>query len=131
MRYIPPFEMIKQLLTFATIRGETQVSMTYEKAQDLIRALLAGLEVDEAWYLARNPDVAQGIRDGVLRSGREHFIDHGYFEGRQPYEIKIDEAWYLTQNTDVAETVKRGDYSSAQAHFDGPGYREGRQPFPR
>ncbi|MEI7714419.1 MAG: hypothetical protein WCI94_23535 [Rhodospirillales bacterium] len=130
MRYVPPFESIKQFLKFATIRGETVVSMKYEEAQGMIRALLSAFDVDEAWYMEQNPDVASGVRDGSIRSAREHFVDHGYFEGRPPFSVKIDEKWYLEQNPDVAETVKRGEYKSAQDHYDGPGYREGRMPFP-
>ena len=131
MRYVPPFETIKHFLKFSTVRGETRVSMTYEESQQMIRALLSGLDVDETWYLAQNPDVARGIKDGTIGSAREHFVDHGYFEGRQPSSIKIDESWYLEHNPDVADTVRRGVYASAQAHFDGPGYREGRQPYPK
>ncbi len=130
MRYVPPFEAIKQHLKFATIRGDTVVSMKYEEAQQMIRALLSAFEVDEPWYLLQNPDVAAGIKDGTIRSARQHFIDHGYFEGRSPFSVQIDEQWYLEQNPDVAETVKLGDYTSAQHHYDGPGYREGRLPFP-
>lgn len=130
MRYIPPFEAIKQHLKFSTIRGQTVVSMSYEEAQTMIRALLSAFEVDEAWYLLQNPDVAQGIKDGTIESAQGHFVDHGYFEGRPPFSVKIDERFYMEQNPDVAEPVRRGDYKSAQEHYDGPGYREGRLPFP-
>ena len=129
MRYIPPFEVLKQNLKFTTVRGETVVTMTYDDTQEMIRALLSAFDVDEAWYLSQNADVALGIKDGSIRSAREHFIDHGYFEGRQPFPIEIDEPWYLEHNPDIAETVRRGEYVSAQDHFNGPGYREGRVPF--
>ena len=130
MRYVPPFENIKQLLRFGTVRGETVVTLTYEEMQTLLRTLLTAFEVDEAFYLSQNPDVAQGVKDGTIQSARGHFIDHGYFEGRQASHVDIDEAWYLEQNPDIAEVVRRGEYESAQAHFDGSGYREGRLPFP-
>lgn len=130
MQYVPPFESIKQFLKFATIRGETVVSMKYEEAQQMIRALLSAFDVDEAWYLRQNPDVVAGVKDGSIRSAKEHFVDHGYFEGRPPFSVTIDEKWYLEQNPDVAETVKQGAYVSGQDHYDGPGYREGRLPFP-
>ena len=64
MQYVPPFESIKQFLKFATIRGETVVSMKYEEAQQMIRALLSAFDVDEAWYLRQNPDVAADVKDG-------------------------------------------------------------------
>jgi hypothetical protein len=129
VRYLPPFETIKGLFSLTTIRGKTRVAMTYEDLQKLIRTLLSVVQVDEAYYLARNRDVAEGIATGTVRSAQEHFVDHGYFEGRQPYPLKVDEDWYLTTHTDVADTVRKGEYPSAQAHFDGPGYPEGRPPF--
>ena len=129
MRYLPPFETIKGLFSLTTIRGKTRADMTYEDLQKLIKTLLSVVQVDEAYYLARNRDVAEGIALGTTRSAQEHFINHGYFEGRQPYPLNVDEDWYLTTHTDVADTVRKGEYPSAQAHFDGPGYPEGRPPF--
>jgi SAM-dependent methyltransferase len=40
---------------------------------------------DEAWYLARYPDVAEAVRRGDLRSGREHYLACGRQEGRFPH----------------------------------------------
>lgn len=130
MNYVPPFEIIRSMLNLTTVRGETRVAMSYDQMQQMIRTLIAGIKVDEAWYLTRNPDVGEGIKAGTIASAREHFIDHGFFEGRQPFPIMIDERFYLEHNPDVAETVRNGTYASAQEHFDGPGYREGRPPFP-
>jgi hypothetical protein len=129
LRYLPPFEVIKGMMNLTTARGKTRVDMTYEDMQKLISTLLASVEVDEDYYLKNNQDVADGLRAGNIRSAREHFIDHGYFEGRLPYRIEVDEEWYLKTNADVAETVRSGHYQSGQAHFDGPGYPEGREPF--
>lgn len=130
MRYLPPFEILKSMMNLTTLRGKTRVDMTYDDVQQMIRTLLVAIDVDEAFYLERNPDVAEGIRHGTIRSAREHFVDHGYFEGRLPYRITVDEAWYLGTHVDVADTVRRGEYASGQDHFDGPGYPEGREPFP-
>jgi hypothetical protein len=129
VNYLPPYEIIKGMMNLTTARGKTRVDMTYEDMQKLIRTLLISVEVDEAFYLERNQDVADGIRAGNIRSAREHFVDHGYFEGRLPYRIEVDEEWYLQTHQDVAETVRQGQYESGQAHFDGPGYPEGREPF--
>jgi hypothetical protein len=130
VRYLPPFEIIKGMLNLTTMRGKTRVDMTYEDVQKMIRTLLTVIEVDEPFYLARNPDVADGIRKGSIQSAQQHFVDHGYFEGRQPYQIMVDEAWYLKTNVDVAENLRSGEYATGQEHFDGPGYPEGRAPFP-
>jgi hypothetical protein len=130
VRYLPPFEVLKGMLNLTTARGKTRVDMTYEDLQKMIRTLLGVIEVDSAFYLARNPDVADGIRNGSIRSAQEHFVDHGYFEGRQPYPIQVDETWYLQTHADIVETIRNGEYTSGQNHFDGPGYPEGRLPFP-
>jgi hypothetical protein len=130
VRYLPPFEVLKGMLNLTTTRGKTRVDMTYEDLQKMIRTLLSVIEVDSAFYLARNPDVADGIRTGGIRSAQEHFVDHGYFEGRQPYPIQVDETWYLQTHADIVETIRNGEYTSGQNHFDGPGYPEGRLPFP-
>jgi GT2 family glycosyltransferase len=39
-------------------------------------------DFDEAWYLEKYPDVASNVRSGRLRSGRQHYIRHGFREGR-------------------------------------------------
>lgn len=129
MRYIPPFETIKGMLNLTTTRGKTRVDMTYEDMQRMLRALLYAIPVDEAYYLERNQDVAEGIRTGNIRSAQEHFVDHGYFEGRAPYHIAVDEEWYMEHHADIAETVRQGVFGSGQDHFDGPGYPEGREPY--
>jgi hypothetical protein len=129
VKYLPPFEIVKAMMNLTTSRGTTRVDMTYEDMQKLIRTLLTTIEVDEDYYLQQNQDVAEGIRLGNIRSAREHFVDHGYFEGRLPYRIEVDESWYLKTHADVAETVRQGQFLSGQAHFDGPGYPEGREPF--
>jgi hypothetical protein len=49
--------------------------------------LPAPIRVDEAWYLRRYPDVAEGIRKGILTSAQEHFDMDGYKEGRLPFEM--------------------------------------------
>ena len=59
-----------------------------------------------------------------------HFVDDGYFEGRQPFDIRVNERWYLTENVGVADFVRQGKLESGQQHFDENGYKEGRLPFP-
>lgn len=130
MRYLPPFEIIKAMLTLTSTRGKTRVDMTYEDILKMVRVLLTVVEVDEEFYLSRNQDVADGVRNGTIRSAREHFVDHGYFEGRLPYRIEVDEEWYLERHADLADSVREGTYATAQEHFDGPGYPEGREPYP-
>ena len=130
MDYLPPFEGLKSFLSFAAVNGELTVTTTYAQFTVLVRTLLQGIEVDEAWYLSQYPDVADAISKGIVKSAREHFLNDGYFEGRMPFPIPVDEAWYLEQNPGVAEYIARGELLSAQQHFNDNGYREGRKPRP-
>jgi hypothetical protein len=100
-----------------------------KRLMELTRPLLYAVEFDERWYLQRYPDIAEAIRAGHVKSARRHFIDNGYFEGRQPFPIRVDEQWYLDHNPGVAAFVAQGQLESAQQHFDENGYEEGRLPF--
>jgi hypothetical protein len=128
--FLPPFESIKGFFSVERINGELTIKATYTQFTALLRTLLQSVEVDEEWYLNQYPGVADGIRDGIVKSAKDHFLHNGYFEGRLPYAIKIDEAWYLEQNPGIAEVIRTGKLKSAQQHFDENGYREGRLPFP-
>ena len=126
MHYIAPFETVRSVLTISeSPRGKT-VTKPYEHFLGALRLLLAGIDVDEDWYLAQNPDIAEAIIAGTTASAKRHFVEHGYFEGRLPFRIAVDERWYLLQNPDVAENVRKGVVVSAQRHFELNGYREGR-----
>jgi hypothetical protein len=132
VKYIPPFERIKRYVrTSMAPDGMILVSASYEDLTHMLQALLQAIEVDEAWYLQHNPDVANGIRAGTIKSAKEHFLDHGYFEGRAPFPVAVDETWYLATNPDVAEQVRVGRFESGQAHFNASGYRDGRLPRPK
>ena len=91
---------------------------------------IANVDVDEAWYLDRYPDVAKAIEDKILTSALEHYCQSGYFEHRMPYYISVDPQWYIEQYPDVRGAVENNVFSSAQAHFELIGFREGRHPFP-
>ncbi len=129
MKYIPPFELIRRSIEISTVRGELRVNMSYEDFVKILRMMIGGIEVNEAWYLRTYEDIASAIRDGVVKSAKQHFVDDGYFEGRLPFPIVVDERWYVAQNPDVGDSVRKGIVISAQAHFDQDGYREGRLPF--
>jgi hypothetical protein len=129
VKYIPPFELIRRSIEISTVRGELRVNLSYEDFVKILRTLLAGIEVNEAWYLKTYEDIHSAIRDRIVQSAKQHFVDDGYFEGRLPFPIDVDERWYLTQYPDVADSIRKGDVPTAQGHFDQDGYREGRLPF--
>jgi hypothetical protein len=130
VRYIPPFEVIKGSVSISTSKGELMATSTYENLIKIIKLLLTGVEIDEAWYLAKYPDVSAAIAEGKTVSARQHFIDDGYLEGRLPFAMEVDEKWYKNEYPDVAESIRKGFEPSAQAHFLRDGYKEGRLPFP-
>jgi len=130
VKYVPPFESVRRAVEISTVRGQLRVSLAYDDFVRLVQSLIAGVEVDERWYLEANEDVAHAIARGAVASAREHFLGDGYVEGRMPFPIMVDERWYLEQNPDVAESIRTGAVASAQMHFEENGYREGRRPFP-
>ena len=129
MNYLPPFEFIRRSIEVSAVRGELRVNVSYQAFVALLKNLLKGLDVDEAWYARTYEDIGQAISAGTVRSAKEHFVNDGYFEGRMPFPIQVDEAWYLREYPDVVEGIRRGLLVSAQDHFERDGYREGRLPF--
>jgi hypothetical protein len=129
LKYLPPFELLKSDLTISNIKGELMVSCTYENLVQMLRRLIAGVEVDERWYLERYQDIAEAINQGIVGNAKSHFVNDGYFEGRMPFPIRVDERYYLQNNPGIAEYVRKGNLESGQQHFDENGYAEGRLPF--
>ena len=129
MKYLPPFDLIRRSIEISTVRGELRVNLSYDDFVDILRIMLRGLEVNEAWYARTYEDIGKAIREGKVSSAKQHFMDDGYFEGRLPFPIVVDEKWYLAENPDVAESLRTGVVESPQAHFDQDGYGEGRLPF--
>jgi hypothetical protein len=129
VKYLPPFELIRRSIEISTVRGELRVNVSYEDFVKILRTLIGGIEVNNAWYLKTYTDIASAVSEGLVGSAKQHFVDDGYFEGRLPFPIVVDERWYLEQNPDVATSIRDGVVASAQEHFDQDGYREGRLPF--
>jgi len=128
MSYIPPFNEIRARVTVVTVNGKAKVNNSYDDLVEIIRLLLRGAAFDEQWYLSKYADVAEAVNAGSAKSGKQHFIEVGYFEGRRPREFDVDEKWYLATYPDVAEGIGRGDIKSARQHFNEHGYDEGRLP---
>jgi hypothetical protein len=129
VRYVPPFGLIRRSVEISTVRGELRVNVAYEEFIRILKLMITGVEVDDAWYVKAYEDIGKAITDGIVKSAQQHFVDDGYFEGRLPFPMRVDEKWYLQQYPDVADSVRRGALPSGQAHFDEDGYREGRLPF--
>jgi hypothetical protein len=106
------------------------VEIEREAFVTLIKKLLLAVDIDEDWYRKQNPDVDAAIATGTYRSGKHHFVEEGYFEGRRGGPVKVDEEWYKKTYPDVAEGIDLGEIASAQEHFDEFGFHEGRLPAP-
>ncbi len=128
MNYLPPFNVLKSSVRLLSVKGQLKVDMSYDELLDLVKSFLRAVPIDETWYRTTYPDVDEAIRNGAYRSARQHFVDHGYFEGRRPYELEVDEAWYMKTYPDIQESVKTGEVESALDHFVRHGYEEGRRP---
>jgi len=126
--YLPPFDLIRRMVEVSTVRGELRVSLSYEDFIKILRMMISGIEIDEAWYLLEYEDIARAVQSGRVASAKQHFVNDGYFEGRLPFPMQVDERYYLGQNPDVAESVRKGVVGSGAQHFSEDGYREGRLP---
>jgi hypothetical protein len=105
------------------------VELLETKLIELLRILVAKVDVDEKWYLANYADVASAIKSGELKSAREHYIRSGFFENRLPARIEVDEDWYTDEYPDVAAAIRAGAFKSGQQHFELNGFKEGREPY--
>jgi len=94
----------------------------------LLESLASRVRVDEEWYLAAYPDIAEAIADGKFDNARHHYLKFGYIENRLPRFIPVDEAFYRASNRDIAEKLRLGQLPSAQLHFEQFGFKEGRLP---
>jgi hypothetical protein len=129
VKYLPPFDLIRRSVEISTVRGELRVAMSYETFIDIIKKMIAGIEVNEQWYAETYQDIGEAISAGRIASAKHHFIEDGYFEGRLPFPVAVDEIYYQQKYPDVAESVRRGVPPTIQQHFEEDGYREGRLPF--
>jgi hypothetical protein len=125
-----PYESLLKSAGLKTDRLPEVINIGREDFVGLIKSLLRAIHVDEDWYRKQYADVDAAIATGLFRSAKHHFVEDGYFEGRQCRPVKVDEEWYKEAYPDVAESIELGDIRSAQQHFDEFGYREGRLPTP-
>lgn len=131
--YVVPFTVLRHFVgNVAEPLDQTEPSGSVTVSAGLfMRLLQAALQThafDEDAYLVANPDVASSIRRGEFSSGRQHFVERGYFEGRGSLRDEFDEAWYVKVNPDVARSIRAGTYPSGRAHFLEAGAFEFRAP---
>jgi hypothetical protein len=125
--YLISYARLRELLGFNSDDAQSVV-LSSDRIQEAVRMLLRAVQVDEDWYQKQYPDVRDAIAKGVFRSGKHHFVESGYFEGRKPSRVVVDEEWYSRAYPDVGESIEFGEMSSCQEHFDRYGESEGRLP---
>lgn len=123
-----PFPALKASLHVVPVRRGLRLQVDYDTLLQVIRHVLEAVPVDEAWYRAAYPGVSDAIADGTFSCAAQHFVEHGYFECRWPFEMAVDEEWYLTRYPDAKADVEQGLYASARDHFWAQGYAQGRLP---
>jgi hypothetical protein len=130
MNYLPSYETVCRGLGLVPNKGpsETKITVTSGFLVALLRAALESSPFSESDYLRFNPDIAEAQLRGDIGDLHGHFIDHGYFEGRQAYEFQVDEDRDLKANRDVALAIRERDIGSAVEHYQIAGEREWRAP---
>jgi hypothetical protein len=84
---------------------------------------------DEEFYLRNNLDVARVVKAGRLASGLDHYVAHGFSEGRPGFAF--DERWYRDEYPEAATEVECGKYPSLVHHFVLVGNGRGYKPLQR
>lgn len=82
---------------------------------------------NENFYLAKNPDVAAAVANGIFSSGAQHFFTFGEVERRDPSAF-FDTNYYLEQNPDVVNSIS--PQLTVFEHFIQFGQFENRIPTP-
>lgn len=78
---------------------------------------------NEQLYLMENPDVANAVRQGMFKSGYDHYLRFGQREINSGQRAALGSK-YLAANPDVAQAVQQGMFKSAVDHFTRFGARE-------
>jgi len=85
LSYIVPYGRFLEWLSGYNGETQGQYKLRYDLYISLIRRFLEPIVVDETWYADEYPGVARGVSAGRFKSCRQHYLVHGYFEGRRPF----------------------------------------------
>ena len=81
---MPSYREITEVLGFELVGASDPVSVDPRALLEVIGRFIRQIDVDEDGYRREYPDVAQAIERGEILSARDHFLEFGYFEGRNP-----------------------------------------------
>ncbi len=77
MAYFPSYEMLRSAVADDCQRPPSEVRLC-----EILRTILPHVAFDEALYLRIYQEIGMAITQGIVASARQHFVYHGYFEGR-------------------------------------------------
>jgi hypothetical protein len=83
--YIPPYTVLTKWMDGNAVAGTTRLTPSYDDVLDVLKEFLRPVPVDDDWYKAEYPAVAEYLLRSPLETPRSHFRKHGYFEGRKPF----------------------------------------------
>jgi hypothetical protein len=130
MPYVPHITLLLQSLRITPERlgGRAKIAIEAALLRALLRIIAAGATFDAAFDLATYPDIAAAHEAGLLDDPHRHFIELGFFEGRQPAPPPVDEAFYLDTYADISAALRHGEITSCAEHYVRRGAAEGRVP---
>ena len=85
MSYVPPCKLLTEWLDSRPRNAGGRLAMLYEDVVDVLTAFISAIPVNEEWYLAEYPAVADLVRNSQTETAKRHFRMHGYFENRRPF----------------------------------------------
>jgi len=85
MRYVPPHAVLGKWMNRHAVAGTTRLKPPYDDMLDVLKGFLLTIPVDDDWYKAQYPAVADFLVRMTTETPGSHFQKHGYFEGRRPF----------------------------------------------
>jgi hypothetical protein len=85
MRYVPPYTMLSKWMDRYVVADTTRLSLLYDDVLDVLKGFLREIPVNDDWYKAEYPAVADYLGRMPAETPQSHFQKHGYFEGRRPF----------------------------------------------
>jgi len=102
-RYLPPIQVLLRGLGISELPVDCQkIEVSGRFLRHILGELARGVCFDADFYAKANPDVEAAVSAGQSPSLIEHFVTHGFFEGRLSAPIRLDPEWYARRYPDLA-----------------------------
>ena len=110
------------------LNGRGKVAIDARLLRRIVQSVVARLPFSAEFYAASYPDIAAAAAAGQIPDLHSHYVETGYFEGRQGAPPVLDEAYYCGAYQDVAAAIGEGQVATADDHYLQSGAAEGRVP---